>query len=93
MDTSNKWSHLIMGEVTLPMHCSEILLKRLPTFYGVISPDVAVHARAQEKEIPHIDPKNKSIVTFLSQRSFDYLFNIVITYILLLDAWSRYPTV
>ena len=77
MDTSNTFSCFMIGEGTLPMQCAEILLDRKHTIYGFISSDVAVHDWAREKGIPYIDPKNKDIVTFLSQHPFDYLFSIV----------------
>src|SRR6266571_6800820 len=82
MDTSNKFSCFILGEGTLPIQCAEILLDHEHTIYGIISSDVAVHDWARERELPHIDPKNQNIVTFLSQHPFGYLFSIVNTYIL-----------
>jgi amino acid adenylation domain-containing protein len=77
MDTYNTFSCFIIGEGTLPIQCAEILLDREHTIYGMISSDVAVHDWARERGIPHIDPKNKDIVTFLSRHPFDYLFSIV----------------
>jgi amino acid adenylation domain-containing protein len=77
MDTSNKFSCSIIGEGTLPIQCAEILLDCKHTIYSMISSDVAVHDWARERGIPHIDPKNKDLVTFLSQYPFDYLFSIV----------------
>lgn len=77
MDTYNKISCFIIGEGTLPIQCGEILLGREHTIYGMISSDVAVRDWAGEKGIPRIDPKNKDIVTILSQHPFDYLFSIV----------------
>jgi amino acid adenylation domain-containing protein len=82
MDTSNKFSCFIIGEGTLPIQCGENLLDRKHTLYGIISSDVAVHNWAREKGIPHTEPKNKDIVTFLSQHPFDYLFSIVNMFIL-----------
>jgi folate-dependent phosphoribosylglycinamide formyltransferase PurN len=82
LDTSNKFSCFILGEGILPIRCAEILLDREQTLYGIISSDVAVHDWAQERGIPHVDPKNTDLVTFLSQHPFDYLFSIVNTYIL-----------
>src|SRR6266571_8759496 len=77
MDTSNKFSCFILGEGTLPIQCAEILLDREHAIYGIISSDVAVHDWARERELPHIDPKNRGIVAFLRQHPFDYLFSIV----------------
>src|SRR5689334_7494110 len=77
MDTSNKISCYIIGEGTLPIQCAEILLNRKHTIYGIISSDLAVTDWARGREIPHIDPKNKDIVTFLSLHPFEYLFSIV----------------
>ncbi|MFL5692305.1 MAG: formyltransferase family protein, partial [Ktedonobacteraceae bacterium] len=77
MDISNRFSCFIIGEGTLPIQCAEILLGREHIIYGIISSDIAVHDWAREREIPHIDPKNKDITTFLSQHPFDYLFSIV----------------
>src|SRR5216683_2208171 len=82
MDTSNKFSCFIIGEGTLPIQCAEILLDREHMIYGIISSDIAVHDWAREREIPHIDPKNKDIAPFLSEHPFDYLFSIVNMYIL-----------
>jgi methionyl-tRNA formyltransferase len=82
MDTYNKFSCFILGEGTPPIQCAAILLDREHTIYGMISSDVAVRDWAQERGIPHIDPKNKDIVTFLSQHPFDYLFSIINMYIL-----------
>ncbi len=77
MDIYNTFSCFIIGEGTLPIQCAEILLDREHTIYGIISSDVAVHDWSRAREIPHVDPKDKNIVTFLSQHPFDYLFSIV----------------
>ena len=77
MDTFNTFSCFIIGEGTLPIQCADILLDRELTIYGMISSDVAVRDWARERGISHIDPKNKDMVTFLSQHPFDYLFSIV----------------
>src|SRR5258708_11097558 len=77
MDTCNKLSSFIIGEGTLPLRCAQILLDREHTIYGMISSDVAVHDWAEERGIPHINPRDQDIVAFLSQRPFDYLFSIV----------------
>jgi amino acid adenylation domain-containing protein len=82
MDTYNTFSCFIIGEGTLPLQCAKILLERKHAIYGIISSDLAVQDWARERGIPHIDPKNKDIVTFLSQHPFDYLFSIVNMYIL-----------
>src|SRR6266446_5919278 len=77
MDTSNRFTCFIIGEGTLPIQCAQILLDREHAIYGMISSDVAVHAWARERGIPHIDLKNKDIAAFLSRHPFDYLFSIV----------------
>src|SRR5258706_8951271 len=83
MDTYNKFSCFIMGEGILPIRCAEILLDREHTIYGIISSDPAVNGWARAREIPHIDPENENIVTFLSQYPFfDYLFSIINPHIL-----------
>jgi methionyl-tRNA formyltransferase len=82
MTTFNKFSCSIIGEGILPIRCAEILLEGEQTIYGIISSNGAVNNWAREREIPHIDPEHNGIVTFLSQRPFDYLFSIVNTYIL-----------
>jgi len=82
MDTSDKFSSFIIGEGVLPIRCAEILLDREHPLHGMISSDGAVHDWARERGIPHIDPKNKDIVTFLGRHPFDYLFSIVNTAIL-----------
>ena len=82
MDISNRFSCFIIGEGTLPIRCAEILLDQEHTIYGIISSDLAVNDWAREREIPHIDPKDKNIATFLSRHPFDYLFSIVNAYIL-----------
>src|SRR2546429_9374873 len=82
MDTSSKFSCFIIGEGTLPIRCAEILLERGHAIYGMISADLTVHDWARERGIPRIAPKNKDIVTFLSQHPFDYLFSIINTSVL-----------
>src|SRR5207249_4556385 len=77
VDTTNKFSCFIIGDGTLPIQCADIMLDLEHTIYGIISSDVAVHDWAQEKGIPHLDSRNKDIVSFLSQHPFDYLFSIV----------------
>ena len=67
MDTYNTFSCFIIGEGIPPIQCAQILLDREHTIYGFISSNVAVHDWARERGIPHLDPKNKEIVTFLSQ--------------------------
>src|SRR5260370_7793670 len=76
MDTCNKLSSFIIGEGTLPLRCAQILLDRKHTIYGMISSDVAVHDWAEERGIPHINPRDQEIVAFLRHRPFDYLFTI-----------------
>src|SRR2546429_3979319 len=82
MDTSKKFSCFLLGEGTLPIQCAQILVDREHTIYGIISSNQAVIDWARRREIPYIDPQDKDIVTFLSQRPFDYLFSIVNPYIL-----------
>src|SRR5260370_35337861 len=43
----------------------------------MISSDVAVHDRAEERAIPPINPRDQDIVAFLSHSPFDYVFSIV----------------
>src|SRR5437588_11446396 len=77
MDAFNKISCFIDGEGTLPIQCAEILLDRQHRIYGMISSDAVVNDWARERGIACTDPKNKDVVTFLSQQPFDYLFSIV----------------
>lgn len=82
----NKFSCFIIGEGTLPIQCAEILLSRGHEIYGVISPDALLKNWAEEKNIPHTKPTDSlTLVAFLSQRPFDYLFSIV-NYIVLPEA-------
>ncbi len=82
MDTSKKFSCFILGEGTLPIQCAQILVDHEHTIYGIISSNQPVIDWARRREIPYIDPQDKDIVTFLSQRPFDYLFSIANQYIL-----------
>lgn len=82
----NKFSCFVIGEGTLPVQCAEILLNRGHEIYGVISPDALLKNWAEGKNILHIKPTDsQTLVAFLSQRPFDYLFSIV-NYIVLPEA-------
>src|SRR5579885_3463835 len=76
MDSYPTFSCFIVGEGTLPIRCAEILLERKHAIYGMISSDRAVHHWAEERAIPHHDPKDQTLIASLSQHSFDYLFTI-----------------
>jgi amino acid adenylation domain-containing protein len=70
------FSSFIVGEGTLPIRCAEILLECKQTIYGMISADRAVHHWAEERGIPYLHPKDQTLITYLSQHPFDYLFSI-----------------
>src|SRR5947209_6276597 len=76
MQTRASFSSFIIGEGTLPIQCADLLLAGGHEVYGVISGDAAVRRWAQERRIPHIEPRD-DLCAFMGQRPFDYLFSVV----------------
>ncbi len=76
MPVHNQFSCFLIGEGTLPIQCAEFLLKRGHQIFGIISQGNAISDWAKGKDIPHIQTPD-SLIAFLSQKPFDYLFSIV----------------
>ena len=76
MNTNNKFSCCVIGETTLLVQCSELLLRRGHTIHGVISPNPDLIHWASARGIVHTTPDN-DLAGFLQQQPFDYLFSIV----------------
>lgn len=58
MQSRDPFSCFIIGEGTLPLRCAELLFDRGLKINGIISSDAAIQRWAQEKETPHIDPRD-----------------------------------
>ena len=70
------FSCYLIGENSLLIQCSELLIEQGHQIFGVISPNPSIRQWAREKGIQNIDLKN-NYFAFLKQNSFDYLFSVV----------------
>lgn len=70
-----KFHCFLIGEGTLLIQCSEILLKQNHQICGIISKNELITKWAEEEKISLIEP-NKGWHNILKQQPFDYLFSI-----------------
>ena len=79
MEQNQDWRKIscyLIGENSLLIQCSELLMEEGHQIFGIISPNPSILQWAEEKEIPSIDLK-EDYVSFLKENSFDYLFSVV----------------
>ncbi len=70
------FSCYVMGEESLLIQCTEILLERGHTVRGVISKSPAITNWASEKDLPTLAPGKGLPETLAQQPAFDYFFSI-----------------
>jgi amino acid adenylation domain-containing protein/non-ribosomal peptide synthase protein (TIGR01720 family) len=76
MESTDRFSCVIIGEGTLPLQCAAIVLGRGHAVCAVISPDARLVRWAAEHGIPHAAAP-AGLAKLVGEQSFDYLFSIV----------------
>ncbi len=72
---SEKFSCYIIGEKSLLVKCSEVLLQRGHNIFGIVSSNPTIKQWAAEKDIQTLE-LNKSLPDCLKEKPYDYLFSI-----------------
>jgi amino acid adenylation domain-containing protein/non-ribosomal peptide synthase protein (TIGR01720 family) len=73
----------VIGEGTLPIQCTKVLLERGHEVYGIISPDPQLVHWTRQRGIPYLElgldkqTQADHLLAFLGRRPFDYLFSVV----------------
>jgi amino acid adenylation domain-containing protein len=73
---SRKFTCYVVGDGSLTLKCSEVLLDRGHEIYGIISSNPAINNWAASNKIENLQ-LNDNLVNRLNSESYDYLFSII----------------